>query len=122
MLTFFHRLGTLGEEEADEVAIMIGAEDIILDSDEDDNAVFHLTCSPGDLGMLEKSLADEYEDVKVLSSGVQYLPDLLSDVGTNIAANETLLDMLNEHEDVVAVYDNIQGLRTATIKVQKSSS
>ena len=61
-------------------------------------------------------LDENYNHINVLSAESQYLPTVLVDVNEEIELNKTLIRMLAEHPDVVAVYDNIKGYHSRTIK------
>lgn len=115
-------MGEIDEEkaaEAEEIAIMIGAEDCIVQEDYDGCNVYHFICSPKDFYEVEKNLVD-YRELKVLSSEIQYLGKILKEQSEeNMEAADSKIEVLTNHPDVFAVYDNIVDYPSKTIKLSQ---
>ena len=78
---------------------------------------FQFLCAVEESKQVYNDLLDKFPN-KVLSSEQEYVPRTLvslSDERTQQA--EKLVDRLEHHEDVVRVYDNIEGLPSASCKL-----
>lgn len=78
---------------------------------------FQFLCAVEDSKQVNNDLSDKFPN-RVLSSELEYVPRTLvslSDERTQQA--EKLVDRLEDHVDVVRVYDNIEGLPSATCKL-----
>ncbi len=91
----------LDEDTVMEAALEAGAEDFSFDGD-----VFEITTEPNDLGAVRDAL--EAQGYSFLSAEVQYIPSTTSaidDVDMQ-AKMEKLIDMLEENDDVQAIWHN----------------
>ncbi len=91
----------LNEDTVMEAALESGAEDFSFDGD-----VFEITTEPNDLGAVRDAL--EAQGYTFLSAEVQYIPTTTSaidDVDMQ-AKMEKLIDMLEENDDVQAIWHN----------------
>ena len=79
--------------------------------------MFQFLCAVEDSKQVHNDLSDKFPN-RVLSSEQEYVPRTLvslSDERTQQA--EKLVDKLEDHADVVRVYDNVEGLPSATCKL-----
>ncbi len=91
----------LNEDTVMEAALEAGAEDFSFDGD-----VFEITTEPNDLGAVRDAL--EEQGYSFLSAEVQYIPSTTSaidDPDMQIKM-EKLIDMLEENDDVQAIWHN----------------
>ncbi len=91
----------LDEDTVMEAALEAGAEDFSFDGD-----VFEITTEPNDLGAVRDAL--EEQGYNFLSAEVQYIPSTMSaiddpDMQTKM---EKLIDMLEDNDDVQAIWHN----------------
>lgn len=92
-------------ETALELAIEVGAEDVSVESDEDNAPFLQFICGPRDLEIVRKAL--EVEHYNVTYSEYEYLPNLTYPLDANgIAILEKLVNRLYQHQDVVKIFDN----------------
>lgn len=91
----------LEEDTVMEAALEAGAEDFSFDGD-----VFEITTEPNDLGTVRDAL--EEKGYSFLSAEVQYIPQTTTviDDEESVAKMEKLIDMLEENDDVQAVWHN----------------
>ena len=91
----------LDEDTVMEAALEAGADDFSFDGD-----VFEITTEPNDLGSVRDAL--EEKGYTFLSAEVQYIPSTMSaiDDGDMQAKMEKLIDMLEENDDVQAIWHN----------------
>ena len=84
-----------------EAALEAGAEDFSFDGD-----VFEITTEPNDLGAVRDAL--EEQGYSFLSAEVQYIPSTTSaiDDPDMQAKMEKLIDMLEDNDDVQAIWHN----------------
>ena len=78
---------------------------------------FQFLCAVEDAKQVYNDLSDKFPN-RVLSSELEYVPRTLvslSDERTQQA--EKLVDSLEDHVDVMRVYDNIEGFPSATCKL-----
>ena len=89
------------EDEVMEAALDAGAEDFNFDGD-----VFEITTDPNDLGKVRDAL--EEKGYSFLSAEVQYIPNTTSEIEDEASREkmEKLIDMLEENDDVQAVWHN----------------
>ncbi len=91
---------SIGEDECLEAALNNGAEDF---SAEDET--YEILCAANDLGKVRDAL--EEAGAEILSSEVAYLPTTTSSLeGEAVEKMERLIDMLEENDDVQAVWHN----------------
>ena len=91
----------LDEDTVMEAALEAGAEDFSFDGD-----VFEITTEPNDLGAVRDAL--EEQGYSFLSAEVQYIPSTttaIDDVDLQ-AKMEKLIDMLEDNDDVQAIWHN----------------
>ncbi len=91
----------LDEDTVMEAALESGAEDFSFDGD-----VFEITTEPNDLGAVRDALEDQ--GYSFLSAEVQYIPTTTSaiDDPDMQVKMEKLIDMLEENDDVQAIWHN----------------
>ncbi len=91
----------LDEDTVMEAALEAGAEDFSFDGD-----VFEITTEPNDLGAVRDAL--EEQGYSFLSAEVQYIPSTMSaiDDPDMQAKMEKLIDMLEDNDDVQAIWHN----------------
>lgn len=93
-------------DEAEELAIDAGAEEVSDETDEDGQSVFMFICDPSDLRSVRDGLAER--SLPIQSSGLEYVPQTtvaLDDSDLNAVA--TLIDAFENHEEVLKVFDNV---------------
>jgi len=101
--------------EAEEIAIMIGAEDIYFDEDERNS--YQFICEPLEIYNLKKALATEYDHLEILSAETQYIAKSLMTLTEELMGRaDRVIDIISDHPDVVNVYDNIVDYPSKTIK------
>ncbi len=91
----------LNEDTVMEAALEAGADDFNFDGD-----VFEITCEPNDLGTVRDAL--EEAGYKFLSAEVEYVPQTMTALEDedSIKKMEKLIDMLEDNDDVQAVWHN----------------
>jgi transcriptional/translational regulatory protein YebC/TACO1 len=91
----------LDEDTVMEAALEAGAEDFEFDGD-----VFEIATAPNDLGTVRDAL--EEAGYSFLSAEVCYVPQTMSSIDDeeSIKKMEKLIDMLEENDDVQAVWHN----------------
>ncbi len=91
----------LDEDTVMEAALEAGAEDFSFDGD-----VFEIATEPNDLGAVRDAL--EEQGYSFLSAEVQYIPSTTSAIDDEEmqAKMEKLIDMLEENDDVQAIWHN----------------
>lgn len=91
----------LSEDEVMEAALEAGAEDFNFDGD-----VFEISTEPNDLGSVRDAL--EEKGYTFLSAEVQYIPQTTTTIDDEETAQkmEKLIDMLEENDDVQAIWHN----------------
>ena len=91
----------LDEDTVMEAALDAGADDFNFDGD-----VFEITCEPNDLGKVRDEL--ESKGYNFVSAEVEYVPQTMSEIADEEqrAKMEKLIDMLEENDDVQAVWHN----------------
>ena len=89
------------EDEVMEAALEAGAEDFNFDGD-----VFEISTEPNDLGSVRDAL--EEKGYTFLSAEVQYIPQTTTTIDDEETAQkmEKLIDMLEENDDVQAIWHN----------------
>ena len=89
------------EDEVMEAALEAGAEDFSFDGD-----VFEITTDPNELGTVRDAL--EEKGYTFLSAEVQYVPQTTTQITDEeaIVKMEKLIDMLEENDDVQAIWHN----------------
>ncbi|CAL8281873.1 unnamed protein product [Merluccius merluccius] len=99
--------GGVSSEEALELAIEAGAEDVREMEEEEERPLLQFICSQAELSLVRTLL--ENQGIHILSSGLEFVshtPSLLD--GTQLEAASVLLEALNDCSDVLRVWDNIQ--------------
>ena len=91
----------LSEDTVMEDALEAGAEDF-----EFDGEIFEISTSPNDLGLVRDAL--EEKGYNFLSAEVSYVPQTMSTIDDSemVVKMEKLIDMLEENDDVQAVWHN----------------
>ncbi len=91
----------LDEDTVMEAALEAGADDFNFDGD-----VFEITCEPNDLGTVRDTL--EEAGYKFLSAEVEYIPQTMTALEDeeSVKKMEKLIDMLEDNDDVQAVWHN----------------
>lgn len=89
------------EDTVMEHALEAGAEDFNYDGD-----VFEITTDPNDFGAVREAL--EEKGYSFLSAEVQYIPQTMASIDDPeaVAKMEKLIDMLEENDDVQAIWHN----------------
>ena len=78
---------------------------------------FQFVCSVGDTKQVYDHLSDKFPK-KVISSELEYVPHTLVSLPNEpLQRAEKLIDSLEDHMDVVRVFDNIQEYPSTTCKV-----
>ena len=94
--------------KADELAINVGAEDVLLGNKADNSRFIQFICAPSDLIQVSNKLTKE-NSCTLISASLEYIPQTLIELDqTQLKKVHKLLERINEHEDVVKTYDNIQ--------------
>jgi len=104
-------------DKAEEIAIECGAENVFFCESENATKSIKFLCAVEDSKQVYSDLWEKFAN-RVLSSELEYVPRTLvslSDERTQQA--EKLVDSLEDHADVVKVYDNIEGLPSASCKL-----
>lgn len=94
-------------ENAVDLAIEVGAEDVVDATEDDGQSVLQFQCEPREFYNVKTALASK--SFAVRSSGLRYLPQLkvsLNDDQLNVMSR--VCEVLEEHPDVVKFYDNIE--------------
>ncbi|XP_057293816.1 probable transcriptional regulatory protein TTE1135 isoform X2 [Hydractinia symbiolongicarpus] len=105
------------KEMAEEIAIMIEAENVLF-ADNDGRKVFQFICEPMEVIRLQKQLQSEYSNLIIQSADVQYLAKTLIGLPDELMhKTDKLINTINEHPDVLNVYDNVIGYPSSTIKL-----
>lgn len=105
------------KEMAEEIAIMIEAENVLFD-DNDGRKVIQFICEPMEVIHLRKQLQSEYSNLIIQSADVQYLAKTLIGLPDELMhKTDKLINTINEHPDVLNVYDNVIGYPSSTIKL-----
>lgn len=97
----------MSEDEAFEVAIEVGAEDVMQGLNDDGQDTYQLICDPKQLHAVKKAL--EGRGFKPDAARLEYIPHVftkLDEACLGIASR--MLDGLEAVEEVVRVYDNIE--------------
>lgn len=110
----FHRRGVvvvpgqnITTEQALELAIEAGAEDVQDTEDEEEQPILQFICDVTDLKKVRASL--EELGMKITSAGLEFLPHNRSSLDQEqLDSASTLIEALNDCPDVVRVWDNIQ--------------
>ena len=91
----------LSEDDVMEAALEAGAEDFSFDGD-----VFEITTEPNNLGTVRDAL--EEKGYSFLSAEVQYIPQTMSAIDDEemVVKMEKLIDMLEDNDDVQAIWHN----------------
>ena len=91
----------LDEDTVMEAALEAGADDFNFDGD-----VFEISTDPNDLGAVRDALEDN--GYSFLSAEVEYVPQTMATIDDEetVAKMEKLIDMLEENDDVQAVWHN----------------
>ena len=91
----------LNEDTVMEDALESGAEDF-----EFDGEIFEISTAPNDLGLVRDAL--EEKGYSFLSAEVSYVPQIMSTIDDSdmVIKMEKLIDMLEENDDVQAVWHN----------------
>ncbi|CAB3978934.1 Hypothetical predicted protein [Paramuricea clavata] len=94
--------------KAEELAIDVGAEDVQFGNTADNSRFVQFICAPSDLIQVSNELTKE-NSCTLLSANLEYLPQTLIELNENqLEKVHRLLERINEHEDVIKTYDNIQ--------------
>ncbi|KAM9838090.1 translational activator of cytochrome c oxidase 1 [Aulostomus maculatus] len=94
-------------EQALELAIEVGAEDVQESEDDEDGPVLQFISDLSDLKKVQASLAALGMDVK--SAGLGFVPHIFSNLNQDqLDDASALIEALNDCPDVVQVWDNIQ--------------
>ncbi|XP_028990704.1 translational activator of cytochrome c oxidase 1 [Betta splendens] len=94
-------------EQALELALEAGAEDVQETEDEDEQPLLQFICDMTALKKVRSSL--EKLGMQVLSAGLEFVPRTLLPLDQyQLDAASTLIESLNDYPDVVRVWDNIQ--------------
>lgn len=94
-------------EQALELAIEVGAEDVKKTVDEEEQPVMQFICDMSDLTKARASLVDL--GMQVISTSLEYIPCTLVSLDQDqLDAASLLIGALNEYPDVVRIWDNIQ--------------
>ncbi|XP_028394684.1 uncharacterized protein LOC114518861 [Dendronephthya gigantea] len=102
--------------KAEELAINVGAEDVQFASNSEQKPFIQFICAHDELIRVSNKLTKE-NACTLLSANLEYLPRTLVDLNKNhIERVHKLLERINEHEDVVKTYDNIQNYPSETYK------
>ncbi|KAG7506615.1 hypothetical protein JOB18_010815 [Solea senegalensis] len=98
---------SISMEQALELAIEAGAEDVHESEDEDEQRLLKFICDATQLNHVRASL--ESVGVQISSSGLECLPSTMSPLDQEqLSAASTLIEALSDCPDVVQVWDNIQ--------------
>lgn len=93
-------------DEAEELAIEVGAEEVMDSADDDGQSVFMFICDQSDLRSVREGLAAH--SFPILSYGLEFVPQTTAALEeSDLGAVATLIDALESHEEVVKVYDNV---------------
>ncbi|XP_029383824.1 translational activator of cytochrome c oxidase 1 [Echeneis naucrates] len=98
---------TISTEKALELAIEVGAEDVEESEDDEEQPLLQFICDTMDTIKVRASL--ENMGMQIISSGMEFVPNnLLSLDQDQLDAASTLIETVNDHPDVVRVWDNIK--------------
>ncbi|XP_059180653.1 translational activator of cytochrome c oxidase 1 isoform X2 [Centropristis striata] len=94
-------------EQALELAIEVGAEDVKETADEEEQPLLQFICDLTDMRKVRASL--EELGMQVTSAGLEFVPNTFSSLDQEqLDAASTLIEALSDCPDVVRVWDNIQ--------------
>lgn len=97
----------LSEDEAFEIAIEVGAEEVIQGQNEDGHDSYQLICAPKELHAVKKAL--EGRGFKPESARLEYIPHVFTKLNeASLEVASRMLDSLEAVEETVRVYDNIE--------------
>nr|XP_054767349.1 translational activator of cytochrome c oxidase 1-like [Lytechinus pictus] len=93
-------------DEAEEVAIDGGAEEVADGTDDDGQNVFMFICDPSDLRSVRDGLAGR--SLPIQSSGLEYVPQTtIALEDSDLEAVAALINAFESHEQVIKVFDNV---------------
>lgn len=70
---------------------------------------------------MQKELVENYKDFSILSAEAQYIAkSLVSLSEENMEQSDRIIQLINDHPDVLYVYDNIEGYSSNTIKLKSA--
>ncbi|XP_074519437.1 translational activator of cytochrome c oxidase 1 isoform X2 [Halichoeres trimaculatus] len=97
----------LSMDQALELAIEAGAEDVKESVDEEEQPLMQFICDLSELTKVRASLADL--GMQVISTSLEFVPSTFATLDqTQLEAASSLIGALNDHSDVVRVWDNIE--------------
>lgn len=104
-------------EKAEEIAIECGAENMFFSESENGTKNIKFICAVEDVKQVYNDLSNKFPD-GVLSSELEYFPRTLVSLSEEpLEQAERLIDTLEDHLDVVRVYDNIKEFPSYTCKL-----
>lgn len=104
-------------ERAEEIAIECGAENLFFSESENGTKNIKFICALEDVKQVYNDLSNRFPD-RFLSSEQEYLPRKLVSLSEEpLQQAKILIDSLEEHLDVVRVYDNIKEFPSHTCKL-----
>jgi len=108
-------------DKAEEVAIESGAENLFFCESEDGMKVIKFICAVEDTKKVCDDLSEKFPK-RVISSELEYIPHTLVSLSDELLQQaEKLIDTLDDHMDVVRVYDNIEQYPSTTCKLFAST-
>ncbi|CAJ1081097.1 translational activator of cytochrome c oxidase 1 [Xyrichtys novacula] len=97
----------LSMEQALELAIEAGAEDVTETSDEEEQSLLQFTCDMAALRKVRVSLTDL--GMQITSAGLEYVPRTLTPLNQDqLESASSIIDILNDCPYVVRIWDNIE--------------
>ncbi|XP_020629995.1 uncharacterized protein LOC110067058 [Orbicella faveolata] len=116
-----HKLSDYPDEgsvdKAEEMGIECGAENVFFYESENGTKCIKFLCAVEDSKQVYDDLSQKFPD-RDISLELEYVPRTLVSLSEERTQQaEKLVDRLEDHADVVRVYDNIEGLPNATCKL-----
>ncbi|KAL2078712.1 hypothetical protein ACEWY4_026397 [Coilia grayii] len=99
--------GDLSSDQALELAIEAGAEDVKETEDEEERAMLQFICDMGEMRAVREAL--DKLGVSTVSSGLEYVATMGAPLTTDqLRDAHVLLEAVKDHVDVVRIWDNIE--------------
>lgn len=82
---------------------------------------FKFICQPLETESLRHELQENFKDLQILSTDVQYIAKSLVELSDDhVTQADRLIELIGDHPDVLNVFDNIDGYPSSTIKITQT--
>ncbi|XP_032239794.1 translational activator of cytochrome c oxidase 1 [Nematostella vectensis] len=103
--------------KAEELGIEAEAEDLFFTKSEDDKNVVKFICEVKALKIVSDNITSVHPDVSI-STGIEFIPTTLVTLSDpQLEQADRLIELINNHTEVIKVYDNIANYPSATCKL-----